>query len=140
MSKKKFDSDNFLTICNRVKKELGEKFDRDLIEIIEVPQPTFSRRKADDDFPVEWAYSISIKSGLLVRWILTGQGPKRAGNAEKADYFVELERWAKEISGSGNLEWLRNQIEAQFPAFKKWKQEKEKVEGDSVDYPSSKVA
>ena len=62
MSKEKIVSDNFLTICDRVKNELGIKKDKQLLEFIQTTQPTFSRRKIEDNFSIEWAYLISIKT------------------------------------------------------------------------------
>jgi len=138
MSKEKVVSDNFLTICDRVKNELGIKKDKQLLEFIKTTQPTFSRRKIENNFSIEWAYLISIKTELAMKWILTGRGPKKISENYGDVFFQEIQEWAKEISGSDNIDWLKRQIETTFPVFKKWREEKEeKEESDAKEAYSS---
>ncbi len=140
MSKEKIVSDNFLTICDRVKNELGIKKDKQLLEFIQTTQPTFSRRKIEDNFSIEWAYLISIKTELTMKWILTGRGPKRISVNYGDAFFQELQEWAKEMSGTDNIDWLKRQIETTFPVFKKWKEGKEESTRENAEFPSSRVA
>ena len=71
---------------------------------------------------------------------MTGEGPKRIQEKARSAFLVELEEWGKEVSESENLKWLENQIENQFPDFKRWREEKTQAAGTTADYPSSKVA
>jgi hypothetical protein len=118
---KKFEYDSFIMVCERLFDELSLKKDKQLIEILETSQPTFSRRKIEGIFPVEWAYLISIRYGLLTEWVLTGKGPKKIGSTMTDQFFSDLEQWGKETGKSDNLEWLKAQIEMTFPMFKVWR-------------------
>ncbi len=60
----------------RIKPITGIKNAYQLSKIIDVPQPTISRKKKKNLFEIEWAYKLSKKYNLLTEWILTGQGPK----------------------------------------------------------------
>lgn len=125
----------FDIIWGRIKKETGLKTMQQLGEIIGKKQNTISSAKKRNDFPADWAYSLAKHYGLLTEWIMTGQGPKRLAEAQhikqpKAGFLRELELWATEVSGKGSLEWLENQLESQFPAWKKWREEKEKTKAD----------
>ncbi|MEW6291142.1 MAG: helix-turn-helix domain-containing protein [Thermodesulfobacteriota bacterium] len=83
--------DNFLTICERIKKELSIKKDKDLIGIIGTSQPTFSRRKKENKFDYEWAFIINKKYNLLAEWILTGEGPKTIESLKNVDQREDIQ-------------------------------------------------
>lgn len=127
----------FDIIWRRIKKETGLKTMQQLGEIIGKKQNTISSAKKRNDFPADWAYLLAKRYGLLTEWIMTGQGPKRLAEAQhieqpKTEFLRELELWATEVSGKGSLEWLENQLESQFPAWKKWREEKNEANIDKV--------
>ena len=66
---------HFFSALGRLKLELGLKTDKEIQELLGIPQSTFSRSKKDP-FPAEWAFKIELKYGITTRWIMTGQGPK----------------------------------------------------------------
>lgn len=67
---------NFDEIMKRLKNEVGIKNAYQLSKIIDVPQPTISRKKKKNLFEANWAYKLSKKFNLLTEWIMTGEGPK----------------------------------------------------------------
>ena len=124
----------------RIKAEVGIKTLSGLAEIVGSSQQYVSKKSKESEFPVQWAYLVGKKYGLLTEWIMTGEGPKRIEEKGRSAFLVELEGWAKEVSESENLKWLENQIENQFPDFKRWREEKTQPSETTADYPSSKVA
>lgn len=137
------NKNDFDHVWNRIKESTDLNNFTQLSEIIGITQGGVSRAKKRNNFPANWAYSLAKRYGLLTEWIMTGEGPKRikeitaAQDKVEAAFLVELEAWANEISGTNNLEWLENQIESQFPAFKKWREEKkakENIEASEEDY------
>ena len=131
---------NFDKIWTRIKEETPIRNLTELAEIAGISQSGLSKAKGRDYFSAEWAYLVGKKYGLLAEWIMSGEGPKRISEKKKADFLSELEVWAKEVSESENLKWLENQIENQFPDFKRWREEKTQEAETTADYPSSKVA
>lgn len=131
----------FEEIFSRIKAETDIASLRQLAKIIKKDQSTISSAKAKNNFPANWAFEVEKKYGLLTRWIMTGEGPKRLDDL-KGDwgFYEELEQWAKETGRSENIQWLRNQIESFYPMFIEWK--KRRAEGDSFEdgKPESKVA
>ena len=124
----------------RIKAEVGIKTLSGLAEIVGSSQQYVSKKSKESEFPVQWAYLVGKKYGLLTEWIMTGEGPRRIEEKGRSAFLVELEGWAKEVSESENLKWLENQIENQFPDFKRWREEKTQQPKTTADYPSSKVA
>ena len=124
----------------RIKTEVGIKTLSGLAEIVGSSQQYVSKKSKESEFPVQWAYLVGKKYGLLTEWIMTGEGPKRIEEKGRSAFLVELEGWAKEVSESENLKWLENQIENQLPDFKRWREEKTQPPKTTADYPSSKVA
>ena len=124
----------------RIKAEVGIKTLSELAKIVGSSQQYVSKKSKESEFPVQWAYLVGKNYGLLTEWIMTGEGQKRIQEKDRSAFLVELEVWAKEVSESENLKWLENQIENQFPDFKRWREEKTQAAGTTVDYPSSKVA
>ena len=129
---------SFSEIWERVRRETPLENFTQLAEIVETAASNITKRKNEDIFPVEWAFWIGEKYGISTEWILTGKRRKTARSVDP--FFSELEEWAKEVSESENLKWLENQIENQFPDFKRWREEKTQPSKTTADYPSSKVA
>ena len=124
----------------RIKAEVGIKTLSELAKIVGSSQQYVSKKSKESEFPVQWAYLVGKNYGLLTEWIMTGEGQKRIQEKDRSAFLVELEEWGKEVSESDNLKWLENQIENQFPDFKRWREEKTQKAGTTADYPSSKVA
>ena len=131
---------NFEKIWARIREETPIKNLTELAGISGITQSGLSKAKGRDYFSAEWAYLVGKKYGLLTEWIMTGEGPKRIQEQGRSAFLVELEEWAKEVSESENLKWLENQIENQFPDFKRWREEKTQPSEITADCPSSKVA
>jgi transcriptional regulator with XRE-family HTH domain len=77
---------------------------------------------------------------INIEWLLTGEGKERTFKKVEENFFSELQDWAKEMSGSDNIDWLKRQIETTFPVFKKWKEGKEESTRENAEFPSSRVA
>ncbi|MDO5673480.1 MAG: hypothetical protein Q4G66_00970 [bacterium] len=121
MPTNKFVQNDFLRVWERIKKETGLTTLVQLSEIIEKTQQNVSASKKKGEFPIEWAFKVGRKYGILTEWILTGEGPKRIGQAQ--GFFATIEEWAKE-TGEGNTRWFENQFRAAFPQFVTWEREK----------------
>lgn len=129
---------NFDEIFERIRRETGIRTLTQLAKAVGRSQPSISEGKKNGKFQYSWAVAITAKYGLITEWIMTGEGAKRPEETQRRiGFFADLETWAREVSGTGNLEWLENQIEAQFPAFKKWREEKTAV---SIQTDQVKVA
>ncbi len=115
--------DDFSTIMNRIKAATGIKNISQLAKIIEIPQSTASRKKASNEFEIEWAYLLSIQFDLSMKWILTGEGQEKAN---KNAFLSLIEDWIDEIAEKDprNEVWFELQFEKSFPEFKEWTQRK----------------
>ena len=137
---KSIDS-TFDEIFNRVKESTDIASLRQMAKIIGRDQSTISAAKAKGNFPANWAFEIEKKYGILTRWIMTGEGPKRLEEQGKdLAFYEELERWARETGQSENIQWLRNQIESFFPMFTEWKRKKSHSVDPEQDGPKINVA
>jgi hypothetical protein len=102
-----------------------------LADLIDISQPTISRRKNEDIFPIEWAYLISKKMNVDLDWILEGNKQKSQNEARKENYKLEflrdLEKWLIEESekDSDLIPWFRKEIREKFPKFAEWKRKAE---------------
>lgn len=130
---------DFEEIWDRIKKNTDIKNLTKLSEVIGITQGGVSRAKKRNNFSAEWAYLLAKRYGLLTEWIMTGEGPRRIEEAQaatekaEAGFLREMELWAREVSGTGNLDWLENQLESQFPAFKQWREEKNETDFDKMN-------
>ena len=85
---------------------------------------------------------------------MTGNDPKRIEEAAKEnvsvgisqpgsdvtpDFFAQLAEWARETSGTEDLQWIEKQIDVCFPAFRMWREERE-AEAKKTTLPTDKVA
>ena len=140
MSNKKFISDNFSVVCQRLKDEIGVAMDKELIDIIGTSQPTFSRRKAENNFSLEWAYLISINYGLEIKWILTGKGSKNSTTNLQNFFLNSVSEWIEETSSDGGTAWFENQFIRCFPDFLRWREKKELRIVTSPETPEKNVA
>ena len=124
----------FDAIFERIKSETEVSSLRQLAKIINKDQSTISSSKAKDNFPANWAFEVEKRYGLLTRWIMTGEGPKRLEDI-KGDFtfYEELEAWARETGRSDNIQWMRNQIESFFQMFKEWKGDRGKTLEDNAE-------
>lgn len=119
-------------------KKLGE-----LAKALDLSQPAVSRQKGRGTFPPDWAIAIELQYGISTRWILTGQGPERRGNLydetgtannlkvkedRLPEFLYEFGIWAREMDPR-SFEWLENQLEALFPGFRAWREQKKSWSG-----------
>lgn len=111
----------FLECWKRIKENTPIKTYTKLAQIVDSSQQYVSTKAKAGEFPAEWAFKVGRKYGILTEWILTGEGPKRIGQAQ--GFFATIEEWAKE-TGEGNTRWFENQFRAAFPQFVTWEREK----------------
>ena len=149
--------ENFDDAWKRIQEATPIKSMTQLAKIIGVSQPAISQAKRRREFQANWAYKIGNKYGLPTEWIMTGEGPKRIPQPEQpqaqqaapqppptadpptADFLVELETWAREISGHQDLRWLEKQLETCLPTWRTWREERKKAETEA-DTHQVKVA
>ena len=140
MSTRNLTFQTFEEVEERVKKELSLKNSKQLVEIIGIPQPTYSSRKKKNNFAAEWVIILSLEFNLNVRWILTGEGPKKIGGEERTpesnSYLVQVGIWLKEITrqDSRKKTWFEIQFEKAFPEFVEW------IRGRQSEVEERKVA
>ncbi|MGR0479892.1 MAG: helix-turn-helix domain-containing protein [Candidatus Electronema sp. V4] len=136
MSTEKIHFQNFEEIAGRLKKEFGFKKDRQLIDILEIPQPTYNSRKTRNNFSAEWVVLLSMKYKFQVRWILTGEGPKKTdGTDEKPignKFLLQVAEWLEDVAQRDPRKpaWFELQFESLFPEFKTWILKQRIAEGD----------
>lgn len=136
MSREKILFQSFEEIEKRLKDEFGFRKDRQLIDILEVPQPTYSSRKLKNNFSAEWVILLSIRYKLHVRWILTGEGPKKTdGTDEKPlgnKFLLQVAEWLDDMARRDPRKpvWFELQFESLFPEFKTWLLKQRIAEGD----------
>ena len=133
MSSKNCIFDSFATIESRIKKITKIDKQKELIKILETSEATYSRRKNEKNFKIEWAFILAQKYGLSTDWILTGQGPKYRDGKPENEIILKLDQWLKEISKNDPEKkiWFKIQIERDFPEFKEWLKREEKRENNS---------
>jgi hypothetical protein len=131
---------NFEESLKRIEEATGIKKLTELASVVGSSQQYVSKKSREGDFPAEWAFKVAKKYEISTDWILTGRIPEEKRGQDEDIFFDDLKTWGKEMAGTENLDWMKRQIEAQFPAFKKWKEAKEESEGGENSFPSSKVA
>ena len=72
MQEKNTDRDIFSEVFERIRRETDIKNTVQLAKIVGFAQPTVSKKKKLKKFPVEWAYTIGQKYGILTEWIMKG--------------------------------------------------------------------
>lgn len=96
----------------------------------------------------ETLQNLCLYTDIDIVWLLTGEDPKRIPQAPQppptadprtANFLVELETWAKEISGHPDLRWLEKQLETCLPTWRTWREERKKAETEA-DTHQVKVA
>jgi hypothetical protein len=140
MSSEKFPKKNtfsFVECWERIRsKTIIENYSQ-LAEIVRTSKSNVTKRKEEDNFPIEWAFLVAQKNNLTTEWILTG-----VENREEITkgYELLIKEWVDLMSEGQGRNWFANQFETAFPLFKKWKEGKEeKKEEDSNPnrFPSS---
>ena len=142
-------TNKFVDTWERIRAETDIKTFVQLANLIGKTQQNVSAAKKRGEFSAEWAFKVEQKFGLLTSWIMTGEGPKRipqqaapqpppAADPPTADFLVELETWAREISGHQDLRWLEKQLETCLPTWRTWREEREAKKTTTL--PTDKVA
>lgn len=154
MSTDKFQKDSFGRIDRRLKKALNLKNSKQLIEIIGIPQPTYSGKKRKNNFDAEWVLMLSLKYNFEPQWILTGKGQKYSSNLvenlekngglvddppensrQKEVFLMEIEEWLMEMEKKepGRRTWFKYDFLGKYPDFEKWLKRKDaRGEGDPI--------
>ncbi len=134
----------FDAIFDRIKSETSVGSLRQLAKIIKKDQSTISAAKAKDNFPANWAYEIEKNFGLLTRWVMTGEGPKRINEgAEINPLLVEVNEWLNEEEKHKSADFrvlFQQQMIRAFFDYEEWKIRKETGLDSGEHFPSSKVA
>jgi hypothetical protein len=139
------NSPNFDAIFFRIKEETGIKSVRQLAGIIGKTHPTISAAKAKDNFSASWAFEIEKKFGLLTRWIMTGEGPKRLKDVPQNRRFEmlnEFEEWlSEEVRRNPERKiWFEIHLLDSFQKFAEWKLKRDEKESGGYSGSTRKVA
>lgn len=101
-------------VIDRLKSVYRCKSDRELAETIGVAPSNVSQWKARNTTPYKEVCETSVKKGVSVNWILTGQGEVREGGAE----YINVPEYRIEASaGHGSL--VEDETPSQYIAIKK---------------------
>ena len=138
---------HFFEIWERVKIATSVKNFIQLAEIVESSKQSVSRKKSENEFPVEWAFKVAQKFNLNTDWIMTGEGPKRSGdtrvpsNQEEQNTGI-IEEWVQEVrKKEGNDGRIVMELSLQVQEFREWYREKKsKSGGAEVGLPHENVA
>jgi len=137
-------TNNFLEIWERVKKETNLSTFTQLAELVETTHQYVSRKKAKNDFLVMWAFVIAQKFNLSTDWIMTGKGPKRHKEGDEINpLLAEVNEWLNEEGKHKDKEFeilFRNQMIRAFFDYEKWVDKKTKQENSESFSLNKKVA
>jgi hypothetical protein len=139
---------NFNEIWIRLRSSTEIRTQKELAAVLGLTPQAVTEMKKRGKFPENWAYKLAEKYNLSAKWILEGtekqtnQSREEVNRKKKFDILNEIEAWLDEITKKEpyRKEWFQAEIEDKFPAFKAWKEEKERKAEPKTDYPSSKVA
>jgi len=139
---------NFDEILKRIRSSTGIETQKDLAVALDLTPQAITEMKKKGKFPEKWAYKLGNKYNLDAKWILEGTGKQiikstqRINNKRKFNILDEIEAWLDEITQKEpyRKEWFQAEVEDKFPAFKAWKEEKEKSEAAKAYTSSRKVA
>ncbi|KAB2891600.1 MAG: bacteriophage CI repressor [Desulfobulbaceae bacterium] len=117
---------SFSSIWKRILEETDIKNLSELAGIVGTTQPYVSRKKKNDEFPVEWAFKVAEKYNLLVEWLFYGRGPRRLSDASSTfnqSFLKEIDEWLSEFIAAepNRKEWFECSFEDCFPLFKEWR-------------------
>lgn len=137
----------FLSVWERITSETELKKMIHLASFVGVSQAFVSKKKKENDFPIDWAFKIAQKYGLSTDWIMTGKEPKRFDDLQVTQMYdfpimKEIDQWLKDlvVKEPYRREWFRGNFEDAFPMFKQWKKRREDHEGKSSDDSAKKIA
>ena len=127
----------FLDIWERIKSATNINTLTQFAVFLETTQPYISRKKSQNDFPVEWAFKVAQEYGLNTDWIMTGKGSMRSGESEpefQNELLHEIDRWlAGQIKKEPfRKEWFKGSFLDAFPLFAEWKKSQEKEEREDT--------
>lgn len=116
----------FSDCWSRIKKSTDISTLTDLADILDVSQPTVSRKKAEDIFPKNWAIIVGYKSNIHPEWIMTGNESFKSRETTpsfKNDILEDIEKWLSEqIKKEPFREgWFEGTFLDAFPLFAEWK-------------------
>ncbi|WP_028581725.1 LexA family transcriptional regulator [Desulfogranum japonicum] len=109
----------FSKIWKRITSETEIKKFNQLAELVGTTGQYVSRKKNKDEFPIEWAYSVAKKYGLLTEWIIEGKEPRRldlkssVADSQCAEFTMVPKYKARLSSGHGSFR-TSDQIEANY--------------------------
>lgn len=141
--KKKY---SFLRSWERIKEVTRIENLNQLAEIVETSNSNITKRKKEDNFPVEWAFEIAQRYGLSTEWILTGKAENQSHikkvKTNRIEILEEIEEWLieKVEEDPEREDWFKVELKKAFPEFKKWKEEKEESEAQKDTPTCRKVA
>lgn len=143
----------FTSVWRRITEETDIKNLTQLSKVVETTQQNVSKKKKNDEFPANWAVKVGFKYGLMIEWILTGNGPKRLseyippqsqkkvkgehndGCSRKIhfDFLYEIDEWLLEIVTKEPFrkDWFQGFFMDACKPFADWKKRKDEEEGDS---------
>lgn len=137
----------FLDVWDRIKKETPLRSLNDLAILAETSQPNVSRQKKEGVFPPGWAYAVGKQYGLLTEWIMSGEGPKRLGDAtgppdQESSHKGIIEEWVQDVrEKEGHDGRIVMELSLQVPEFREWYKEKKSKPGKTeVGSPHENVA
>ena len=128
----------FNDIWCRIKSSTEIRQLKELADAVGTIQSTVSRKRKEDQFPVEWAYLVAKKYSLSTDWIIEGKGPKKltclTQKSNENSYTAKLAEWMAEeekedVRRRGEIEL---QIERALPEFKEWLDAKKKPEAKAA--------
>lgn len=131
---------SFSEIWERVRANTDLSTFTQLAELVETTHQYVSRKKAKDEFPIYWAFTIAQKYGLSTDWLMTGEGPRKHRELHQNRNFEllnEFEEWlAEEVRQTpSRKEWFEIQLLDSFQPFKKWIEAKNEVLDKAPEVP-----
>lgn len=77
--------------------------------------------------------NLAATTDIDLVWLITGKEapqPEKQELPKTSGFFAEFETWAKETTAGEGYNWIANQIDELFPAFKRWREKNEAAASD----------
>lgn len=144
-NKKNLAADNFGSRLKQYRVDKGWTGTQ-LAETIGISQGSLSEIENGKREPSgKFFHGIAKNTDIDIKWLLTGESPKKLAKLPKSKKFEILEEFEEWLGEEIRMDpkrkdWFEIQLLDSFSAFREWKQKRAEEEGGGFDFPASKVA
>ena len=112
--------DSFEAFFERLCRETGIESQSELARELGVGRAAISLAKRKDAVPPRWILDLSSHHGLNPRWLETGTGMPRFGEADECDGFVRIPKVLARLSAGGGSFETESRVEGYYAFRADW--------------------